>query len=570
MTMKDTLTQEVPQVTDVTEHTNGSSGDPMPVGASTTSMSRSVARESQVVLPRRGKRRVFLLLLLAAAALVAVGYVAASSPRSVPTVAVQRGTIISSVQTTGKLEAQQSAKLSFKASGRVEKVLVKQGDKVKAGQALAALESNMLQKQLAAAGGQLQISKLRLRQAKEGAGPQDTAAAQANLNAALAQLNGLKAGARPEDVAAAQSALNAAQAKLDGLKKGASQLEIAGGQARLDQANANRDLVVSNAANATEQARILYVQAGSATRNLLDPTGQLEQARLNYEAAKKSEAAQVAGANAKVAEAQAALNLLKAGPSAEELRAAQEAVNQAAAGLDKVKRGATPDEIAAAQSKVDAAQAALNKLKAGPTDTELAILEQQVKLSQIDVDKTQAQVSDATIVSPLDGTVLEISLQIGEIINGSQPVATVADTTSLRIEADVDEIDVGRITPGQAVTVTLDAYPGVKLPGRIEALAPGATLKQGSTVYQATVAFTATAEVTPREGMAANVDITARRKDNVLLLPNRAFETVGRRQYVTVKQGDGTTKVEVETGLSNNTDTEVLSGLTQGQIVMLK
>ena len=121
-----------------------------------------------------------------------------------------------------------------------------------------------------------------------------------------------------------------------------------------------------------------------------------------------------------------------------------------------------------------------------------------------------------------------------------------------------------------AVTVTLDSYPGVKMPGKIDDLAPGATLKQGSTVYQATISFTPAEGVTPREGMAANVDITSQRKDNIMMLPNRAFETVGRRQYVTVKQGDNTRKVEVETGLSNSTDTEVISGLTEGQTVLLK
>ncbi len=123
---------------------------------------------------------------------------------------------------------------------------------------------------------------------------------------------------------------------------------------------------------------------------------------------------------------------------------------------------------------------------------------------------------------------------------------------------------------GQPVTVTLDAYPGVPIPGRIEALAPGATLKQGSTVFQATINFTPPDGVVPREGMAANVDITAQRKDNVLILPNRAFETVGKRQYVTLKEGGTTRKVEVVTGLSNSTDTEVISGLREGQVVVLK
>lgn len=575
--MTDILTRQRPEATDGDDASivvagNDSNGNirHIPDEQPTTAMPRATARESQVVLRRPRKWRVVVPVLLALTTLLGAIYFLASPAKSISTATVRRGSIVSSVETTGKLEAQKSAKLSFRASGRVEKVLVSRGDMVKAGQVLAELDTDILQRGLSAAEQQLGISRLKMQQAKEGAGPQEIAAAQANLNAAMSALNELKAGAATEDVAAAQSALNQAQATLDGLKKGASPPEITGGQARLNGAKANRDLVAATAANATEQARILYVQAGSATKNFLDPAGQLEQARLNYEAAKKSEAAQLAGADAKIGEAQAALDAIKAGPSKEEIQAAQEAVNEAAARLGKVKKGPTENEIAVAQSKVDTAQAALDKLKAGPTDTELAILQGAIKLSQIDVDKAQAQVNDARVISPLAGTVLDLDIQVGEIVNGSQPVATVADANSLRIQADVDEIDVGRVTPGQAVTVTLDAYPGVKLPGKIEALAPGATLKQGSTVYQATIAFTPTADVTPREGMAANVDITAQRKDNVLLLPNRAIETIGSRQYVTVKQGDTTSKIEVETGLSNNTDTEIISGLTESQTVMLK
>ena len=126
----------------------------------------------------------------------------------------------------------------------------------------------------------------------------------------------------------------------------------------------------------------------------------------------------------------------------------------------------------------------------------------------------------------------------------------------------------GRVRAGQPVTVTLDAYPGIAMPGKIETLSPGASQKQGSTVYGSTISFTPVEGVVSRTGMAANVDITAQRKDNVLLLPNRAFETVGTRQYVTLKEGDATRKVEVETGLSNTTDTEIVSGVKEGQLVV--
>lgn len=524
------------------------------------------------MLPPKRRRWGLLLPLLLVAALAAGGLLFLLQPtKSTLSATVRRGTIISTVETTGKLQAAQSAKLAFGAGGRVARLPVEPGDFVEQGTVLAELDTAPLQKGLREAQAQLQISRLNLQKAKEGAAPSDVAAAQANLNGATARLNALKAGARTEDVTAAQSQLNMAQSRFDALKKGASTQEIAGAQARLDGAKANREGVAAAAANATEQARILMVQAAGSTDNFLDPAGRLVQARLNYEAAQKSEAAQLKAADAKIVEAQQALDAIKAGPGAEALREAQEGVVVAQANLDKLKKGATPDELAEAQAGVDAAQAALDKAQAGPTDTDLAILEQGVNLAQIAVDRANAQLTEARITSPIDGTVLTVDIEVGEIVGGQQPVIIVADTGTLRIEADIDEIDIGRVRAGQVVTVTLDAYPGMKMPGKIETLAPGATQKQGSTVYRASISFTPIEGVVPREGMAANVDITAQRKDKVLLLPNRAFETVGRRQYVTVADASGNpAKMEVETGLSNTTDTEVISGLTEGQVVIMK
>lgn len=522
------------------------------------------------VVKRKRPWKVLLPVLLLAVTLAVVGYLLFRPSKTVSTATVERGTIISTVETTGKLEAERSAKLAFKTSGRVEKVLVEQGDLVEEGNVLAELDTGSLQRQLNEAKTQLEISKLKLLQAKEGAQPADVAAATADLNGAIARLNQTRAGGRAEDIAAAQAQYNSAVAKLDAVKKGATPGDITVAQAQLDQAEANHDLVATTAANTTEQARILWIQAKGSTQDFLDPTGKVEQARLNYEAAKQNEVSQLKAADAKVTEAQQALNKVKAGATPEEIKQAEAGVALAKANLDKAKSGATPEEVKEAQSRVDAAQAALDGVKAGPTDTDIAILEQQINLAQLSVDSANAQLADARLVSPINGTVLTIDLTVGETVGSLQPVAVVADISTLRIRGDIDEIDVGRVRAGQAVTVTLDAYPGIKMPGRIDQLAPGATPRQGSTVYEASISFRPVEDVVPREGMAANVDITAQRKDNVLLLPNRAFETVGRRQYVSLKEGDGIRKIEVETGLSNTTDTEVISGLTEGQVVVLK
>ena len=152
---------------------------------------------------------------------------------------MRRGTIISTVQTTGKLQADVSASLAFKASGSVVKINVKQGDIVRSGQVLAQLESADLERGVQQAEAQLEISKLKLQQAQEGAKPEDITAATADLTAATAQLDNLKKGSRVEDIAAAQAAVNQAQAKLDAVKKGPTAEDVKQAEATLAQAQAN-------------------------------------------------------------------------------------------------------------------------------------------------------------------------------------------------------------------------------------------------------------------------------------------------------------------------------------------
>jgi RND family efflux transporter MFP subunit len=270
--------------------------------------------------------------------------------------------------------------------------------------------------------------------------------------------------------------------------------------------------------------------------------------------------------------ARAQLRDLQAGPQPETIREAQAAVDQARATLDKAKQGATAEDIAEAEARVAAAQASLDLKQQGARATDRAILQAQIRLQEIALANAQALLDDATLKAPFAGTVLAVDIKAGEMAGG-QPVVTLADLQTLRVEADIDEIDVGRVAAGQPVTVTLDAYPGDPLPGAIEKLAVGATQKQGSTVYQATVVFTTTATVAARAGMAADVLVTAQYKDNVLLVPNRALETIGPAQFVTLSEsGKPGRKVAVQTGLANAQQTEILDdgSLREGQAVVVR
>ncbi len=196
-------------------------------------------------------------------------------------------------------------------------------------------------------------------------------------------------------------------------------------------------------------------------------------------------------------------------------------------------------------------------------------LAKQAELADMQVAAARQALEGGRIYAPFDGTVITINVQEGEFING--PLMNFADLNSLQVRADIDELDVPNVEVGQQVNITLDAFPGRTFPARVSSLAPSATQRQGSSVYQAVVTFNSKPAVKMRPGMAANLTITSLSKNDVLVVPSNALETIGLKRYVNLLKTDGTTeKVPVETGLTNGRETEIVSGLKAGDRINYK
>ncbi len=240
-----------------------------------------------------------------------------ATPQAKPTLpAVKAETKIVS---EGKVVPAADAALGFAAGGTVIEVLVAEGARVEANQALVRLDSRQ---QTAA-----------------------VAQSEAALRRAQAQLAQLKAGARPQEIAVAEASLASAQAALQKLQQGPDEQQLIA--ARAEVANAEAQL---------RQAQAAYDRAGGASNPsaaMLPSSLQLEQAT-----------------NACVA-AQARLNSLQKGPTAADIASAQAEIRRAQAQLDLIKAGTRPEAIAAAESEVAASQAALDQTKTALANTEL-------------------------------------------------------------------------------------------------------------------------------------------------------------------------------------------------------
>jgi multidrug efflux pump subunit AcrA (membrane-fusion protein) len=204
-----------------------------------------------------------------------------------------------------------------------------------------------------------------------------------------------------------------------------------------------------------------------------------------------------------------------------------------------------------------------------PISDQYAAIKQADQAEQ-GVLQARANLENARLYAPFEGTVLTVEVNEGDPINPGQTAITFADLTNLQVRADVDEIDVANVAVGQKVQFTLDAFPGKRFEGRVGSVAPAPSQRQGSTVYSALISFTRPPEAPVRTGMAASLTITSLTKNNVLLVPNRAIKTIGSRKYVSRITGDNRTEdVPVETGLTNGEQTEIASGISEGDRIAI-
>ena len=235
-----------------------------------------------------------------------------------------------------------------------------------------------------------------------------------------------------------------------------------------------------------------------------------------------------------------------------------------------VQRGGTEAQKSAARAQVAQAQAQLQRLLGNDLTRDLAAA--QVKQAEINLESARQRLTDAVLTSPIDGTVSELNVKVGEQIGagGLKPAAVVADLSSFHIDVGIDENSIGALTTEQPVVITVDALPDDMLTGRVDYIAPTATDTGGVVTYKVIIGLDET-DKPVRGGMSANADVITEERDNVLLVPNwtvRIDRQTGKA-YVYVKRGDKVEEIEIVTGLRNANESEVVSGLNEGDVLVV-
>lgn len=308
------------------------------------------------------------------------------------------------------------------------------------------------------------------------------------------------------------------------------------------------------------------------------PLAQLDQQELLDQVA--AQKAQLTAAESNAHAAQAAIEFDKVNAEAPDLPNFKHTFERA---LAMSKEGVVSQQaLDDAQQKYAAAANARDKALAQITvDTaKLHQAQAQVAQAQASLRQLEEQLSYTNIVSPMDGVVLSRDVELGNAVSsilvmGSTAtlVMTLGDTSQVYVQGKVDESDIGKVYMGQPARIRVESFKDKVFNGKVTKIAPLGVEKDNVTTFEVRVSIDNPGGEL-KANMTANAEIILEEHKNVLTVPEQAVIYDKQRnasvEVPDAKADKGRRKVAVKVGISNGTRTEVLSGISQNDQVILQ
>lgn len=244
-------------------------------------------------------------------------------------------------------------------------------------------------------------------------------------------------------------------------------------------------------------------------------------------------------------------------------------------------------DVNIAWANYSSAKARLQELKdKSASAAEVASQNAAVAKAWADYKKAVKARDDLVLISPINGTVIQINTSIGEQVGAGSSLSAgsnsstsanssstsglvaVADLSKLYIKAPVDQADITKIAVGQKAKITLDALPEKEFTGQVMSIDAVPETNQNVVTYNVYLSL-APVESAMRLGMSADIVIDLGQKRNVLIVPNLAIRSRGKEKVVTKLTGGQPTRIVVKTGASDAENTEITSGLLEGDKIIV-
>lgn len=188
------------------------------------------------------------------------------------------------------------------------------------------------------------------------------------------------------------------------------------------------------------------------------------------------------------------------------------------------------------------------------------------------VSAQNANLSSTLIRSTVTGLILDVPVKVGNTVilsntfNDGTTIASVANMNDLIFDGNIDETEVGQLTVGMPMKITIGALQDMKVQASLEYISPKAVSSNGANQFEIKAAVHVADVKAIRSGYSANAEITLAQANQVLTVPESAIEFSGTETYVYVIQGSGDKKTykrtRVTTGLSDGMNIQIKSGIT--------
>jgi len=500
-----------------------------------------------------------ILILAGAAGYFILGKSKGAS--NIQTDTVKRLNLEQTVLATGQVVSGTDLSLSFQTSGVVAQIKVKEGDKVKAGQILASLDTTNARANLITASGSL-------------------AQAKANYEKVLA-------GASNEQIKVADQAVNAAQVVLQNAE---NNLEIVKAQQATAVANAYTSLLNTAIAPIADAGNIDTIEPVISGTYAGTAQGAYKIKILNTDTGLKFQATGLENAIEQVGSAPVPLGSnglyiqFSSTPSLSDswtvyvpntyssLYITNYNIYQAALKSRDTAMATAQATINSAETSLAQASADLEQTVAQARPAEIDAAKAQILSAQGQVAVAEAAITNATIKAPAAGTITSVDVKIGELASAQSEVIILQDVDDLHLEADISEANIAEVMPQQKIDVTFDALgPDKHYQAVVATINPASTVISGVVNFKVTAKIGKVAEIKP--GMTANLVIAVAHRDNALAVPSSAIIIQNGKSYVrvitdpkqkTYKQTEVQTGLEADGGL-----VEIISGLEAGREIVI-
>ncbi len=238
------------------------------------------------------------------------------------------------------------------------------------------------------------------------------------------------------------------------------------------------------------------------------------------------------------------------------------------------EKAATPEEVAQNQAALDRANAALDQAQkakqefgrqASQDRDRLALL---VARSRGQINDLQDKLASARVVAPVNGTLFSLPVHARDFVHTGDLLADVADLRQVRVRAYIDEPELGKLQPNEAVDVTWDALPDKTWVGHTENV-PRQVVARGARNVGEVLCSVSNERLELIPNTTVDVRIKVSEHADALTVPRGAVQIVGARRYVYRVDGNRLHRTEIKVGISDAADFEVLSGIQAGSFVAL-